>query len=215
MVFRQTNVMPHNKKNTTNMINENTFVTYINQQLGLPVPLAESIVSHFDYKIIPKNTLILKTGEICENYMFIHKGIMRSFIFDSEGAEITTNFYTKNHVVIEPASFFNRSVSRENIQTLTDCAVWFVDFQKMNQQFNHYPEHREFGRRLLVQSMVELKDKMLLLQTETAENRYYLLTKQNPEILKYVTLKQIASYLGVTDTSLSRIRKLLVKKTIK
>lgn len=196
------------------MINENTFVKYINQQLGLPVPLAESIVSYFDYKIIPKNTLILKTGEICENYMFIHKGIMRSFILDSEGAGITTNFYTKNHVAIEPASFFNRSVSRENIQTLTDCAVWLVDFQKMNQHFNHYPEHREFGRRLLVQSMVELKDKMLLLQTETAENRYYLLTKQNPEILKYVTLKQIASYLGVTDTSLSRIRKLSVKKTI-
>lgn len=144
--------------------------------------------------------------------MFIHKGIMRSYILDSEGAEISTNFYTKNQVAIEPASFFNRSVSRENIQTLTDCVVWLVDFQQMNQHFNKYPEHREFGRRLLVRSMVELKERMISFQTETAENRYYLLIKQNPEILKYVPLKQIASYLGVTDTSLSRIRKLLQKK---
>jgi CRP-like cAMP-binding protein len=194
------------------MIDENTFVKYINEQLGLPIPLAENIVSYFDYKIIPKNTLTLKAGEICENYMFIHKGIMRSYIIDSEGAEITTNFYTKNQVAIEQASFFNRSVSCENMQTLTDCAVWFVDFQKMNQHFNYYPEHREFGRRLLVRTMVELKERMILLQTETAENRYLLLLKQNPEILKYVPLKQIASYLGVTDTSLSRIRKNSTKK---
>ncbi|NCA80434.1 MAG: Crp/Fnr family transcriptional regulator [Sphingobacteriia bacterium] len=194
------------------MIDENTFVKYINEQLGLPIPLAENIVSYFDYKIIPKNTLTLKAGEICDNYMFIHKGIMRSYILDSKGIEITTNIYTKNQVAIEQASFFNRSISCENIQTLTDCAVWFVDFQKMNQHFNHYPEHREFGRRLLVRTMVELKERMILLQTETAENRYLLLLKQNPEILKYVPLKQIASYLGVTNTSLSRIRKLSIKK---
>ncbi len=198
-------------KKTTGMIDENSFVKYINEQLGLPIPLAESVVSYFDYKIIPKKTLILKVGEICENYMFIHDGIMRSYIFDDEGTEITTNFYTKNQVAIEPASFFNRSLSSENIQTLTDCIVWLVDFQKMNQHFNHYPEHREFGRRLLVRSMVELKERMISLQTETAEKRYFLLLKQNPEILKYVPLKQIATYLGVTDTSLSRIRKLLLK----
>jgi len=197
------------------MIDENSFVKYINEQLGLPIPLAESIVSYFDYKIIQKNIIILKAGEICENYMFIDKGIMRSYIIDGDGKEITTNFYTKNQVAIEQTSFFNRSVSRENIQTLTDSSVWFVDFEKMNQHFNNYPEHREFGRRLLVQSLVELKERMIMLQTETAEKRYFRLLKQNPEILKYVPLKQIASYLGVTDTSLSRIRKFSVKKSNK
>jgi CRP-like cAMP-binding protein len=196
------------------MIDENSFVKYINQQLRLPIPLAESIVSNFDYKIIPKKTLLLKAGEICDNYMFINKGIIRSYILDNEGTEITTNFYTKNQVAIEQASFFNRSVSYENIQTLTECAVWLVDFEKMNQHFNHYPEHREFGRRLLVRTMVELKERMLLLQTETAENRYLLLIKQNPEILQHTPLKQIASYLGVTDTSLSRIRKNSIKKRL-
>ncbi len=142
--------------------------------------------------------------------MFIHDGIMRSYIFDDEGTEITTNFTQKIKLQLSLLLFQSFFVQR-NIQTLTDCIVWLVDFQKMNQHFNHYPEHREFGRRLLVRSMVELKERMISLQTETAEKRYFLLLKQNPEILKYVPLKQIATYLGVTDTSLSRIRKLLLK----
>ena len=82
----------------------------------------------------------------------------------------------------------------------------------MENYFQNNQGYREFGRRLLVRTMVELKERMILLQTETAENRYLLLLKQNPEILKYVPLKQIASYLGVTNTSLSRIRKLSIKK---
>lgn len=71
---------------------------------------------------------------------------------------------------------------------------------------------REFGRRLLVKSMAELKERMLLLQTETAENRYLLLINQHPELIQNVPLKQIASYLGITDTSLSRIRKITGKR---
>ena len=60
--------------------------------------------------------------------------------------------------------------------------------------------------------MTELKERMLLLQTETAENRYLLLLKQHPDLIQNVPLKYIASYLGITDTSLSRIRKLTIKK---
>jgi hypothetical protein len=62
--------------------------------------------------------------------------------------------------------------------------------------------------------MTELKERMLLLQTETAENRYLLLLKQHPNLIQNVPLKQIASYLGITDTSLSRIRKLTINKNI-
>lgn len=60
--------------------------------------------------------------------------------------------------------------------------------------------------------MVDLKERMFLLQTETAENKYMLLLKHHPDLLLNVPLKQIASYLGVTDTSLSRIRNMTMKK---
>ena len=86
--------------------------------------------------------------------------------------------------------------------------------QKMETYFQTNQGYREFGRRLLVKSMTELKERMLLLQTETAENRYLLLLKQHPDLIQNVPLKQIASYLGITDTSLSRIRKITINKNI-
>ncbi len=89
-----------------------------------------------------------------------------------------------------------------------------MDNQKMETYFQTNQGYREFGRRLLVKSMTELKERMLLLQTETAENRYLLLLKQHPDLIQNVPLKQIASYLGITDTSLSRIRKITINKNI-
>ena len=207
-----TDVMPHNKKNTSSMIDENSFVKYIHEQLGLPIPLAESIVSYFDYKIIPKNTLILKAGEICENHMFIHEGIMRSYILDDEGKEITTNFHTKNQVAIEQASFFNRSLSCENIQTLTDCTLWKIDFEKFQELFHSIEGMREWGRAWFTFQLFQSRYQKIEMITETAKERYLKLLKEKPQIIQQAPLKQIATYLGITDTSLSRIRKEISEK---
>ncbi|HEY0751463.1 MAG TPA: Crp/Fnr family transcriptional regulator, partial [Chitinophagaceae bacterium] len=69
------------------------------------------------------------------------------------------------------------------------------------------PEFREFGRSILVRGFSNLKLRMLSMITETAEQRYASLLQHNPEIFQYAPLKYIASYLGITDSSLSRIRK--------
>ena len=194
------------------MTDKEIFIQFINEQLSINKQLAIEIVSHFDYQIIPKNSFLLKEGTVCEKYMFIHYGFMRSVVFDNKGNEITTNFFSKCQQVFEPSSFFNRTVSKENIQAVTECAGWTVDFQKMETYFHTNAGYREFGRRLLVKSMVDLKERMFLLQTETAENKYMLLLKHHPDLLQNVPLKQIASYLGITDTSLSRIRNMTMKK---
>jgi CRP-like cAMP-binding protein len=205
--------MPHNKKQT-DMDDNNVFVKFINEELQLPLPLAEDIVSNFDYEILLPNTFLLKSGEVCQKYMFIHYGFLRSLVIDNESNEVTTNFFSKFQQAFEPSSFFNQTVSKENIQTITECGGWIVDNQKMETYFQTNQGYREFGRRLLVKSMTELKERMLLLQTETAENRYLLLLKQHPDLIQNVPLKQIASYLGITDTSLSRIRKITINKNI-
>jgi len=69
------------------MTNNNVFVKFINEQLQLPLPLAEDIVSNFDYEILPPNTFLLKSGEVCQKYMFIHYGFMRSLVIDSDANE--------------------------------------------------------------------------------------------------------------------------------
>jgi hypothetical protein len=76
------------------------------------------------------------------------------------------------------------------------------------------PEFREFGRTILVNAYAQLKQRMLAMIQETAEQRYAYLLQTNPDIFQHAPLKNIATYLGITDTSLSRIRKEFSKKPV-
>ncbi|MEZ0131521.1 Crp/Fnr family transcriptional regulator, partial [Flavobacterium sp. LBUM151] len=95
---------------------------------------------------------------------------------------------------------------------LTDSVGWYITYEQLNSLFHSLPEFREFGRSILVKGFSELKTRMLSMITETAEERYSYLLKSNPEIFQQASLKNIASFLGITDTSLSRIRKEISKK---
>jgi CRP-like cAMP-binding protein len=173
---------------------------------------AGEIASHFSQKVIRKNELFLTEGNYCNEYLFLEKGFMRAFAHDTEGNEVTTNFYSDNQVVFEVASFFQRTISKENIQALTDCEGWYITYEQLNMLFHSLPEFRNFGRSILVKGFAELKNRMLSMITETAEERYAHLLQTKPEIFHHAPLKTIASYLGITDTSLSRIRKEFAKK---
>ncbi len=175
------------------------------------LPKAGEIAAHFSQKTIPKNQFFLLEGNHSNEYLFLERGFMRAFAHDTEGNDVTTGFYSDNQVVFEVFSFFNRTISKENIQALTDCEGWYISYEQLNMLFHSLPEFREFGRSILVKGFAALKNRVLSMITETAEERYVQLLKSNPEIFRYAPLKTIASYLGVTDTSLSRIRKEFTK----
>ena len=178
----------------------------------VPYSKAIEIADQFIKKNIPKNDLWLKEGRICNEYLFLEHGFMRAYAFDTEGNEITTGFYADSSVVFEVSSFFNRNTSKENIQAITDCSGWYITYEQLNTLFHSIYEFREFGRSILVKGFAALKMRMLSMITETAEEGYAQLIRTNPEIFQYAQLKHIASYLGITDTSLSRIRKEFSKK---
>lgn len=173
---------------------------------------AEEISESFVEKVLIKNEFHLKEGAVSNEYLFLEEGFMRSFAYDLNGIDITTGFYAKDQVVFEVSSFFNRTISKENIQALTDCRAWSITYQQLNTLFHTLPEFRDFGRSILVKGFASLKTRMLSMITETAEERYARLLQNNPEIFQNAPLKNIASYLGITDTSLSRIRKEFTKK---
>jgi len=174
---------------------------------------AKEIADQFTYKSIAKNEFQLMEGKVCDEYLFLQNGFMRSFAYDTEGNEVTTGFYCHSFVVFEISSFFNRTRSKENIIALSDCEGWYVTFEQFNGFFHAIPQFREFGRSILVKGFAALKNRMLSMITETAEERYEQLLKTNPQVFQNASLKTIASYLGITDTSLSRIRKDLSKKS--
>lgn len=192
-------------------MNSNSLYKHILSNTNANNDIVTNIVSHFEKRDFKTNEFLLKEGELNNEYFFLSSGFIRSYTHDLDNNEVTTNFYTQNQFVFEAASFFTQSISQENIQALTDSTVYIITFEKLNKLFHTIPEFREFGRSILVNNLVTLKQRTLSLINETAEVRYKKLLHSNKEIFQHAQLKQIASYLGITDTSLSRIRKETLK----
>ena len=187
-------------------------VQFLNGSGLISFQKAEEIANYFTGKVLNKNEFFLKAGKPSNEYLFLENGFMRAFAFDTAGNDVTTNFYANSQVVFEVSSFFDRTISKENIQAITDCEGWCLTYDQLNNLFHEMPEFRAFGRYILVKGFSALKNRMLSIITETAEERYTKLLQSNSEIFQYAPLKNIASYLGITDTSLSRIRKELSHK---
>ncbi|MBO0949406.1 Crp/Fnr family transcriptional regulator [Fibrella sp. HMF5405] len=182
-------------------------LNFIQHSLPVPTQTASYIADQFDNKVILKNDYFLEAGTVSNDYLFLADGFMRAFTYDADGNDVTTAFYTKNRIVLEASSFFMRTVSAETIQALTDCTGFSLSFDKLNRLFHSVPEFREFGRAMLVRQLVALKQRTLSMINKKAEERYVDLFESNRDIFQHAQLRHIASYLGVTDTSLSRIRR--------
>ena len=169
------------------------------------------IADNFDEIEFSKNEYLLKQGKV-SHYFYMAEGFARAFTFDTNGNEITTYFYAKDRVVFDVASLFLHLPSAENIQAITHCKVFATSFERLNMLFHEVPEFREFGRTMLVKEFVAYKQRTLSMINKSAEERYANLMETNKEIFQFAQLKNIASYLGITDTSLSRIRKEFSRK---
>lgn len=172
----------------------------------------EEALSYFEEKEFGKADFFLKEGLVSNEYMILQTGFLRAFTHDTDGNDVTTNFYGPGNLVLEVASFFHRTPSKENMQALVPSKGWVITFEKLNGLFHAHPAFRETGRSILVKGFAALKERMLSMINETAEQRYLTLLQKNPDIFQQAPLKHIASYLGITDTSLSRIRKELAKR---
>ena len=187
-------------------------IDFIQNVFPMSLASAGEIVAFFEEKDYSKNDFILKEGRICNDYHFIEQGFARAYTFDTEGNDVTTAFYSSNQILCELFSFFKRIPSRENIQALADCKTWCISFDQLQIVFHNMPQFREFGRTILVNAYAQLKQRTLSVIRETAEERYAHLLESSPDIFQHASLKTIASYLGITDTSLSRIRREFAKK---
>lgn len=173
----------------------------------MPNEKADLIATHLKEATFSKQEIFLQEGQISRYSYFLEKGFVRCFTIDLEGTEITTRIFSAPDFINDYLSFFKRQPSRENYEAVTDCVVKTLDFESAQYCFHNIPEFREWGRMMLTMNYVSLHNHMLAMHQETAEERYANLLTQNPSIIQHVPLKIIASYLGITDTSLSRIRR--------
>lgn len=155
----------------------------------------------------PKGTFLLKKDQVANDYYILEDGLVRTYLYDYEGHEITTSFSCNQEVVIEVASIFQRIPTQEYIQCITDCQLWKISYNDFQELFHKIPAMREWGRAWMAFELYLSKKRATEMITESAKSRYLKLMEEKPQVLQQAPLKYIASYLGITDTSLSRIRK--------
>lgn len=189
----------------------NTTLRYIYRSNSLTSKILEEVFQAHTEVVFQKNEFILKQGETANEYYCLESGLVRAFVHDYKGNDITTQFFCNNEIVIEANSLFLRIPAKENIQALTKCKCWKITFEDFQHLFQNNRELVEWGRAWMSQQLFLLKQHSVSMITDSATDRYLDLQKEKPQILKEAPIKDIASYLGITDTSLSRIRKEVAK----
>lgn len=159
------------------------------------------IISH------EKGTFLLQQSHFLNGYYILIDGTVHGFVNDSNGTQITINLYTSPEVVIDVNALFQKKKTVENWQCLTNCTLLCISFDDFQELFHNIYGFREWGRTWMSNALFELKERSIEILTLSATERYEKLLEQKPHIFQTVPLKYIASYLGITDTSLSRIRK--------
>lgn len=160
-----------------------------------------------------KGDFLLKKGQIAKKYFCVEKGLIRSYVFDYDGNDITTGFVGENEIAIDVVSLFHGIPAVEYFQALTDCECYSIPLNEFQVLYHSFKGFNEWGRAWMSGSLFELKQRTISMITDSASERYKALQERHPQILQQSPLKFIASYLGITDTSLSRIRKELVRES--
>lgn len=159
-----------------------------------------------------KGDFLLKRGQTANSYFCIESGLVRSYVYDYDGNDITTGFIGENEIAIDVVSLFKQVPTVEYFQALTNCECYAIDLDKFQILYHSIKGLNEWGRAWMSESLFQLKQRTVSMITDSAAERYKSLHSHHPQILLQAPLKYIASYLGITDTSLSRIRKELAKE---
>ena len=180
-------------------------VSHFSQISSLSAASVEALMSIIQLKPIPKNQNLQQIGQTCKTLYFLKTGLARIYYFH-DGNDVTEGFYEPFCLIARAESLFAGLPSKKAIQVLEDSDVWLISTKDL---VALYESHRDIERlftRLFEGAYVQTIQRIENLQFHTAEERYQILAKDQPEVLRRAPLKYIASYLGITQVSLSRIR---------
>jgi len=162
-------------------------------------------VASFQKIILARGSLLLKEGDRCRQLYFIESGAVRGF-YNLEGREITHWFAFENDFVTSFHSFITQQPSVENVQLMEGSVLWSISHEKLQSLMNHYHEIERVVRKAYEGYYIRLEERFVNAHFKTAGERYTDLIRQNPHFVERVSLGTIASYLGISPETLSRIR---------
>jgi CRP-like cAMP-binding protein len=168
----------------------------------------EALEAMFVQKHFAKNELLIEEGQTCRHLYFLEKGAVRGF-YNIDGKDVSQWFGFENDFVTSFRSFITRTATKEYIQVVEDAVLWCVSKDQLDQLLKTYPELEKMIRLIYEQYYIRLEERYSNAHFKTATERYEDLATDFPHILQRMPLGYIASYLGISAETLSRIRKSL------
>lgn len=163
-------------------------------------------------RFVKKRRPLLMEGETSRYLYFVEKGALRSYTVDKEGNEHVIQLVVENHWVGDLYSFITQVPGNINIYAIEDSEVLSMSYADLEELYEQIPSLERHFRQLFQRAYVNLQQRYSSALSDHAENRYRLLIHEHPQIAARIPLLYIASYLGITPESLSRIRKQLYVK---
>ncbi|HEX9651913.1 MAG TPA: Crp/Fnr family transcriptional regulator [Cyclobacteriaceae bacterium] len=179
----------------------------VQQKVTLTSDEAELLKQFFTLKKVRKRQYMLNEGEVCKYNLFVAKGLLRAFGVEENGYEQVVQFAVEGWWISDLNSFFSGDVAVYNIEALEDCELLLLTRQSMDEMLEKLPKMERYFRLLMQNHIVALRQRIIASQRHSAEERYIRLIEGFPTILARVPQQYIASYLGMTPETLSRVRK--------
>jgi len=154
---------------------------------------------------VPRGTYLLRAGEICQNLYLIRKGVIRGYIKDGT-KEVTTWMTAENEIVSSIRGLSLQEPSLENIQAIEECDLVVADTASLQYLYENYMEMNIVGRKLLEQYYKDAEERAFICRIPNASKRYRHFVETKGDLANRIPLKYIASYLGMTIETMSRIR---------
>ncbi|SDD64966.1 Crp/Fnr family transcriptional regulator [Niabella drilacis] len=183
---------------------EHFFVT-VAQYATLSEQSRQELVKQLQKQVLPRGTILVRPDTTCKCLYFIDKGLTRTYYL-KDGKDITDWISDENSFACSIISFITRRPDRRGIEILEDTVLYVLHRDVLDELCARYHDIEHLFRMLVAHGLIQLQQKFDDLHFATALERYKILMQSNPSFIQRVPLGMIASYLGITQETLSRIR---------
>lgn len=178
---------------------------FLNSVYPMSTGLIDHLHSILKTKELQKRDYLLRAGHICRRISFIEQGLFRCFYLKEEH-EVCSWFMKEGDIIVSVESFYRQKSSYESIQALEDCAITYIDYSELQYIYHHFPEFNFIARVLTEKYYCQSEQRLYSMRMQRSQERYDYLIEHHPELVLRVPAKYLASYLGLTEVTISKIK---------
>lgn len=184
---------------------EELLIKRLNSLYQMDEALTHKVRSFTKISEYKSGAFILKEGQVCNKACMVATGLVRSY-YMNDGRDITSRFMEEGSIITSWPSYYTQLPGNEFIEATEDTILLCLNYTDIQKLYAEYPEFNIVGRRQVEHAFYLSEQRTQMLRKHTAEEKYKFFLENHPTLLQRVALKHIATYLGMSEETLSRIR---------